>query len=423
VPLLPEARAVSSGTTADASPAAPVERDPDQSPLQIGVLYVNGGNTAIASAFADTPVSFGDGRLEAQAVVDDINANGGVRGRMLEAHYAPVEAANANGPGLQAACESLVHDHDVFAIMSIFNVRSLLAACAAKYEKILFSSALGGGDDDLYAEFRDWVFTPTQLSLDREQRTVLHVGRESGRITAGSKVGVVIQDDDPQYNRVYEGTIAPILDGWDVDHFPAHIASAGSTGDISGAVLRFKAEGVTSVLFSAGNGGIPVVFFMQTAEQQAYHPRYELGDSSNTWFVGSQAPIAQRRNIHGAGTYPIANVHASQYPTTPREQHCLDVISDAGEPVDDRHTSLTATFYCEIIYGFAAVGNRVTGPMTPASWRTAYYGFGTDYPAITTFASDLSTGRNDNPALYRVLGFLEDCACITYLSDRRPLEL
>lgn len=47
---------------------------------------------------------------------------------------------------------------------------------------------------------------------------------------------------------------------------------------------------MTVVQFSAGNGGIPELLFMQAAEQQQYRPKYIMGDSTDTWFVGKQAP-------------------------------------------------------------------------------------------------------------------------------------
>lgn len=409
------------GPTIGASAAASAARD--TTPIKVGVLHVEGGNAVISAGFGNTPVAFGDGRVEAQAVADDVNKRGGANGRKLELAFGAVQATSADGPGIQAACENLVQDHKVFVILSIFNVRSLLVDCAAKHKVLLMATALGGGDDTLYRNYRDYLFTPTQLSLDREQRLVIDVGRDAGKLARGTKVGVVIQDDDPMYNRVYERSIVPSLKALGITPVPAHIASAGSAGDISNAVLRFATENVTQVLFSAGNGGIPIVLFMQTAEQQQFRPGYILGDSSDTWFVGSQAPVNQRRNIFGAGTYPIANVRTDQYPTTPREQNCLNVITNGGQRVSDRHSSLTATFYCELVYGFAAVAARVPGKLTNELWRAAYYGFGREYPAITSFASDLANGRNDNPDLYRVLGYKESCQCISYLSDSRRLEI
>ena len=402
------------GTTAAGGPV-------DRTPVRVGIFYLDGGNQALSAGFGDTPVNFGDGRLEARAVVEDINRNGGVGGRKIEPFYRAVQAANANGAGLEAACRALIEDNKVQVIASMFNVRSQLVACAQKGGAILLDVALGAGDDDLYREFPDTLYTPTQLNLDSEQRLVITEAVQTKRLTREHKVGVVIQQDDETFQRVYDGTMKPLLSRYGIPVQSSTIANHLATNDISAAVLRFKTDGVTHVMFSAGNGGIPPLFFMQNADQQEYTPKYLMGDSTNTWFVGDSAPRSQVQNITGAGTYPVANVDASQYPTTPREKRCLDVITAAGQRTSDRHTSLTATFYCEMLYGFAAIGARVQGPLTKAAFRSAYYAMGTEYPAITTFRSNLGNGRNDNPAAYRLLGWKPACSCISYLSPERPL--
>lgn len=386
----------------------------------MGIFYLEGGNRAISAGFGNTAVSFGDGKLEAQAVVDDINGRGGIAGRKILPFFAAVQAQNANAAGLEAACRRLIEDAKVQVLASMFNVRSQLVACAKKGNALLLDVALGAGDEDLYREFADTLFTPTQLNLDSEQRLVITDAQQAGRLK-GAKVGVLIQQDDETFQRVYDGTMKPLLTQLKVPVQSASTANEKSTNDIAAAVLRFKNDGVTHVMFSVGNGGIPPLFFMQAAEQQAYRPKYLMGDSTNTWFVGDGAPREQVRNITGAGTYPIANVPVSEYPTTPREKRCLDVITQAGQRVADRHSSLTATFYCEMIYGFAAVGATVQGPITKQSFRQAYYRMGTAYPAITTFRSNLANGRNDNPASYRLLGWKDACSCISYLSPERPL--
>lgn len=406
------------GTASSAAPAAGGPRD--TTPVRVGIFYLEGGNQAISAGFGNTPVSFGDGRLEARAVVEDINKKGGVGGRKIEPFFAGVQAQNANGPGLEAACRRLIEDDKVSVIVSMFNVRSQLVECAKKGGAILLDVALGAGDDDLYQAYPDTLFTPTQLNLDSEQRLVISNAHKSGQLN-GAKVGVVIQQDDETFQRVYDGTMKPLLQQLRVPVQSSTIATATSTNDISAAVLRFKTDGVTHVMFSVGNGGIPPLFFMQGAQQQAFFPKYLMGDSTNTWFVGDTAPREQVRNITGAGTYPIANVNASQYPTTPAEKRCLDVISAAGQRVNDRHTSLTATFYCEMLYGFAAIGGTVTGKLDKASFRAAYSRMGTSYPAITTFRSNLGNGRNDNPATYRLLGWKDGCSCISYLSGEQPI--
>jgi ABC-type branched-subunit amino acid transport system substrate-binding protein len=389
----------------------------DRTPIKVGAFYLNGGNAALGSGFAATPVNFGDGQLEARAIVADINAHGGVGGRPIELYLQKVEATDASKPqAFDAACAALAEDHHVFVILSMFNLRSPLAACAAKHKTLLLDAALGAGDDVVYRTYGDWAFTPAEMSLDTEQKLVLQNAAATGVVSPKTKVGVVVQNDDEIFLRVLKNTIEPTLKSLGVPYESMVIASATDTSGMANAILKFKTNNVGVVEFSAGNGGIPEVLFMQAADQQQFHPKYIMGDSTDTWFVGDSAPATQAQQITGVGSYPIANVNANQIPPSAAEKHCLNVITKAGEPVADRHSSLTATFYCEMFYGFAAAGAQVQGRMTSDAWRTAYRSLGPRYPAVTSFAVDVNLNPNAGARGYRSLAWNTQCRCVAYSS-------
>ncbi len=231
-----------------------------------------------------------------------------------------------------------------------------------------------------------------------------------------------MQNDDDIFPRVLAHTIEPALKAHGVPYDAEVISNATDSSGISSAILKFAQNGVKVVMFSAGNGGVPEVVFMQAAEQQQYRPdHYALGDSTDTWFVGDSAPTAQAQRITGVGSYPIGNVNADQVPSTPGEKHCLQVITAAGESVKDRHSSLTATFYCELFYGFTAAGSKVIGKMTADGWRAAYRSLGTAYPTMMTFATDVGASPNAGARAYRDLAWSAACSCVTYTSPRQRL--
>lgn len=406
------------GTGSTAAVAGPVDR----TPIKLGAFYLNGGNAALGSGFAATPANFGDGQKEAKAVVADINARGGVGGRKIELYLQKVEASDASKPAaFDAACRALTEDRRVVAILSIFNLRTPLAACAAKQKTLLLTQALGAGDEVIYQRFRDWAFTPSMMSLDSEQKLVISNALATGVISNKTRVGVLVQNDDDIFPRVLKNTIEPALKAAGVPYESVVISNATDSTGISNAILKFQQDGVSVVQFSAGNGGIPEVLFMQSADQQQYRPRYIMGDSTDTWFVGESAPRAQAQNITGVGSSPIANVNVSQYPTTRREKRCFDAITAGGERVTDRHSSITATAYCEMFYGFAAAGALVRGPLTADAWRAAYTSMGTTYPTMAGFNVDVSTNPNAGARGYRTLAWSNTCTCVTYTSPIKKL--
>jgi hypothetical protein len=388
----------------------------DTTPVRIGFEVIKGGNELISAGFG-TPVNFGNGRTEVSAIVEDINARGGLGGRRILPFFAEWDATSGS-TGREASCRSLVEDSKVTFLVTVVNMSQSFASCAAKHKVPAINASIAAGDLTLYQQFGDFLFSPALMNLDRELRLVLETARASGQISTGTKVGVVVDGvEDPQSDRVYKRTVDPMLTRWGIPHESFTVVQQS---DVSAAVLRFATDDVKVVVFVAPSGIIEILF-MQTAEQQQYRPAYSMGDSTSTWFVSSTAPREQVKRITGAGSLPLANVDTSQYPTTPREKACLDLIRKKGENNAERHSSITATVYCEAIYAIKAVAERVAGPLTAASFRAAYATVGTGYQPLTTFRTDLANGRHDNAAAYRLMAWRDSCTCLSYTTPVTPL--
>lgn len=387
----------------------------DQTPVVVGFELIKGGNEFIGAAFG-TPINFGDGRTEVMAVVKDINARGGVGGRKIQPVFAEWNAAGGD-PAREQDCAKLIDDGKAQFIVTVINISSTFVACAAKRGVPVINSSLGAGDEQLYRDFGKFFFSPGMVNLDRESKLLLESLAARKLISPKEKVGVVIDGRDPMYQRVFKNTEEPTLKRLKIPYISYTVINEG---DVNNAVLRFSSENVKQVVFIAPNGIIEILF-MQAAEQQRFRPMYGMGDSSSAWFVSSTAPREQVRGIQGVGSLPLANVAAPQYPTTPREQRCLDLIRKEGENNADRHSSITATVYCEATYAFAHVGALVQGKLTADAFAAAYPTAGKTYLPLTTFATDLSRG-NDSATQYRTLGWSDDCTCVRYLSGPMPIR-
>jgi ABC-type branched-subunit amino acid transport system substrate-binding protein len=394
----------------------------DSAPLKVGVFYLNGGNQLISAAFPGSSVSFGDGKKEAQAVIDDINAHGGAGGHKLVPTWIAVQATD-NDANRQAACLGAVQDAHPVALFAIFNLSAGLARCVQQSNTLMIDVALGAGDEYLYKQAKNLAFSPSQLTRDAEQKLVLGLAHQQGRLPAGKTVGIVAQGDDPMYPRVVHDTIEPLLRSWGVPYDEEILSSGSDTSGMNSAILKFQTSHVDTVVFSLGSGGIPEVLFMQGAEQQQFRPAYLMGDSTDTNFVGSQAPANQIKRISGAGTYPLANVRADQYPSSPAEKRCLALLNNAIGGYTNRYSSLTGTLYCEIVDSFAFVASHVQGPVTPAAWSQAFHSLGSAYTPVTSFTTRFLPGRPDGASSYRAIGYGASCGCLTYTSPTRPIPV
>jgi hypothetical protein len=389
----------------------------DKTPVVVGFELIQGGNELIASGFG-TPVNFGNGRKEVLAIVGDLNAHGGINGHPIKPVFVEWNAASGD-TGRQADCAALIDDGHAQFIVTVINIISALLECTASHGVPLVNASLGAGDDELYRKYGANFFSPSLMSLNRESELLLRRLAQRKVISRANKVGVVIDGTDPQYTRVFKETEEPTFKALGIPYTSYTVATQA---DVNGAVLRMQADGAKQVVFIAPNG-IIAALFMQSAEQQRYRPTYGMGDSTSAWFVAKAAPSNQVRGFQGIGSLPLSNVEVRQFPTTPREKACLDLIAKAGERNTDRHSSITATVYCEGIYAWAAVARKVSGPITAAAWRAAYPLVGTTYHSVTTFANNFGNGQHGNVALYRDLAWSSGCSCVTYISGLKPVPL
>ena len=406
------------GAGAGGAPAQQPGGARDTTPVRLGFIILKNGEAFVGGM--GTEVSFGNGRRHVEAIVDDLNARGGIAGRKIEPFYAEYDAAAVDTEAnYLAACTKLAEDDKVAAILTPINVVESVVACAAKYRVPLINASFDPGDDHAYAQFGDYFFSPSLLSLDNSVRLMLQTLRKRGELGANTKVGIMYRTKSPHYKRVVDRVYVPLLESWGIPYELYGVKDYSQ--DVSAAQLRFSTTDVNLVMFMAPNG-INQLLFMQSAEQQGYRPKYFTTDSDSTRFVSANAPRAQARNIAGVGTLPISNVPADQYPPSPQEAACLKLIREnTGENTANRVSSITATLYCELVYTFAAVAERVNGPLTVDAWRAAYPSVGTSYKPISTFGIDFGNGRHDNATLYRPFAWSDDCGCLTYTGRARPV--
>jgi hypothetical protein len=397
-----------SSDTGGGGPIGSITSPTKTSSVRIGFEVLSGGTEAVSSAFGVND-NFGDAELQVNALVKYVNAHGGLGGRQIVPVFGRVSATSGES-GREAACTQMTQDGKAVIVVAELNISTTEVQCAAKAHVPLVNISLGAGDKQLYKEFPGTLYSSARLDLDRELALVIDTEQAAGRISAKTRVGVMIDGTDPMYERVYTNTVDPLLKQ---DGIPHESFTAGGTSDVPNAVLRFRADGVKTVMFIAPSG-IGEVLFLDGAQQQGYHPKYAYGDSADAYFSDDIAPKAQIVNITGAGSLPLANIHTSTMAPTSREQLCLSIMRSAGEDDTNRRSSLSAEPYCEGVFTLVAVAKHVTGVLNGASFRSAYASVGKSYQPVTTFNTDFANGLRDNVTTYRPFAYKASCTCIAY---------
>jgi hypothetical protein len=390
----------------------------DRTPVRMGFIVIDLGGAEKVLAGFGTQVSFGDGELEAKALVADLNERGGIRGRKVLGFYARVNPASADPAAAYiAGCTKLTEDHKVDVVITVLNVTQGFVDCVANHRTLVINESFNPGDDHLLKQHKDWLFSPSLMSLDRGTELLLRQLKEAGGLGKGTKVGVVVNGNDPQLPRVSNRVVKRLLSAWKVPFVEQVVRGTNST-DIAGAVLRFRSDMVNRVVFVAPNGLIQLQF-MTFAEDQGYRPKYSFWDPDSPKFVSESVPDEQARNISGFGALPVSDVPPSQYPTTPGEKRCLAIFTKAGEPSQNRNSNLASTLYCEAVWAYEAAAVKITGRITAPLWRAAYRALGRSYRPLSTFGVDFGNGRNDNADLYRTLAWSDRCSCVKFTSGNK----
>ncbi|MEZ5165036.1 MAG: hypothetical protein R2695_00595 [Acidimicrobiales bacterium] len=188
------------GSTPDTAPGPSVEIPSGPSPgvtddtIKIGITYVD---LVPVRDFVD--LDHGDYEATYQAIIDDINAKGGINGRKLEAVMAGVSPLGAEDA--DATCVQFAQDEKVFAVVGFHYADTPL--CYLELEKV---AVIGGemNEQRLARATVPWFSTEQSADLDLE---ALGTFAEQGLLDAPFAVYGTVNEPD-----LFDDTLAELDD-------------------------------------------------------------------------------------------------------------------------------------------------------------------------------------------------------------------
>ncbi len=412
--------------------------------ITIGMVEVT-NNAAAQAALGNSSATSGDPKGEAQAVIKDINAHGGVRGRKLAVIFHPVDATSAQSTDQveQSTCADFTQDHKVLVTIGFASANYL--ACTAKAGTVATAGSLSSLSDADYAKnplFYDVQAISTNKLVRNFVAELARDGYFSGWDAASGapgknpvKVGIVIPDQ-PQWDAVLDKVLLPALAALghpvasgDVQrwHFPESNADNGSSiAQIQSAILRFRSDNVTHVLPMDVNS---IGFFAQPAEAQHYRPRYGLNTATQVGsFIGGLIPAVQLHGAIGLGWSPALDLPAANNPANgpyagPGTKHCLDVMSAAGFTFSDANARGVALLVCDEWYSIRDAINAIPsgGPIDASSFIQGIESLGSKFSIAGLPIGTFGPGKHFPVTRGYRWSFDEPCSCMHYVGA--PFEL
>ncbi|HZU49908.1 MAG TPA: ABC transporter substrate-binding protein [Mycobacterium sp.] len=393
-------------------------------PVTIGALTAQGaGDYERSLGFSG--VATGDQAAMTKSVVGYINAHGGIAGHRVNLLIYDVKVADAYAnasAAYQAACAYFTQDHHVFAVASYL---SLLPA--SFYECLQQHHVpVDTPDEEFSASFLNryagTVILPSAPNYTRLMADSVDALWSSKWLTASSKVGVVAYDTPDGHSSVDAGLV-PALKRHGLKLTDSFYTATDSSADsqYQDGVLRFKTDGVDRVFFAIG--GEPA-YFTLAAEQDAYHPRYELSSLEYPGVLEQDLPADQLVGAAGIGFDPYFDLDDAHWPTvhTPGEARCLSAMKAARQNLSTGTTMGIAAWICDDWFLFQTAFAQNHGVLTSGSLMDGVDRLGSRFASASTFATYFASGRpHDGSSAYRLVAFQSGCRCFMYQSGPRPL--
>ena len=389
-------------------------------PLKIGIQTLKGGD-AFAGGLG-VGASFGDTQAQAQAVVDEVNRTGGIAGRRVTPAYSAYDATSTQTTAAQeqGTCADWTQDANVETAIALFATTETLHGCMHRAGVSLLAPT--PRDSSYTAQFSPSLRNPVDPLLDRWAPA--HVDRLAANGYFGSRPVIgLIRYDRPDVTRAVDRSLKPALQRHGLKvaseveiQTPQGAGDVGPTvSQVSSAVLTFQSAGVTHVLDVLDGGGT-ILFFMQTAEQQHYRPRYGLTSfDAPAAALQATAPAAQLRNAVGAGWIPSWDVDAQHDPgLSPNGQRCMYIMKRAGQDMTSRVARQVALRICDNLFLLQKAllkGAAVTSSSVAQAFSRASYAPG------VTFQTSFPGARPDGAAYLRDFRYDSTCSCFAYLSS------
>jgi hypothetical protein len=398
------------------------------STINIGITLIDETASRGAGLIGAKNTNFGNTRLQAQSIVDHVNANGGIGGRKVVPVFHTINILSETwDTSAQGSCSAFTEDNKTVAgIAAVIQLSEVFTHCLARHNTIAVVNGRGVRDDRMLGELGDLVSMPARLSATRWGTLTVDGLAELGYFDAGAKVGLVRFDTAP-LNRTVADVMKPRLAARKVsvvaDEIISHPDSVNGFGatsaQISNAVLRMRSAGVTHVL-PIDDHGIMVYLLLPQAESQGFRPRYGVSTNNLPFVMEENAPKEQLKGTVGVGWLPGDDVAEARTPDNPAEKTCAGIFKRAGAELPSRYAYSNAMNYCDSLLFLQAAFGRAPS-LTVAGFRAGAAALGSSYASPYTFATDFGRKRVDGPSAWRAFRFQPDCTCFRYEGGNRPL--
>ena len=364
----------------------------------VKIGFVTLRNAAGASGFISADQ--GDPQAQVDALVQQINDNGGIAGRSVSPVIQEFDSSTDSVQTENALCTAFTQDEAVFAVVLLGQRESSARTCYRNADTVMVDISGIALADSVYQELAPHFWAPGNMTLDAYASALVPTLDAAGFFD-DAKVGVLIEKD-PNYQSVFDSTLQPALEAVGVTDITTgeidqtNASNAGAT--VGAAAAAFKTAGVTAVLF-LGRPDNPG-YFTAIAGPQEYFPRLSIGTFEDAQFSSANPtlfPPQALKDALGIGFAPPKDgVSASlAFPRDGAEADCVSIYESADITFAGRPEARTALGYCDALsFLQAAAASLPDGSALNADTIAgAAADLGTEWQSASTLETRLRAGN------------------------------
>jgi Periplasmic binding protein len=340
-------------------PRAPGVTDTE---IKVGVAYLD--LTAIKDVIN---VDNGDYQAAYQAMFDDINAEGGIHGRMLVPVYSPINPTGTAGPA--AACTMMTQDEPAFVAVGYFGGDDVLC-----FVELNETAVVGGQMSDERLARADTPWFSPEISEDLEAAVITKLAND-GLLDGNVAVLGTTADQVSWENKLQPALTEAGVEAVDV----AFVDVSGGPESVyaQSAVFaeRFNSLGADQVLV-IGNGAGPGWFTGLATTSFRPQTLVTSGDSMLSWANDPANDTSILENTILGGAFDPSEVFPEMGGAT---EECVDAMAAAGLELkvesalgeDDPQQSVSSFSACRQMQLLRAILERAGAELDYGSFRAA----------------------------------------------------
>ena len=362
-----------------------------------------------------------------RAMVKWANDNGGIGGRKVAPVFAETDALSNWQAQAQTVCAQFTEDDRVAVVVtSVVGGSDALTSCLAQKGVPVVEQNHWLWDDDYWARLGNVMYQPSRMRPNRSIPAAVETLAAGGFFGSGHRLGI-LRFDGPVFERLSRTVMRPALakHGANLVEEVA-IGTPGGAGDFGGmsaqignAIIRFRSQRVSHVMFIENAGIIPF-FWNHEASTQEYYPRLGLMSNDLPATEASQAPPRVLQDSLAAGWAPSLDTVPDHMPPNPARDSCVRIMESQGLSAE-----VGLGFYvsaaCDAVFFLKQSLDGATA-LTAEGIRGAAERVGGSYVSPYTFPrTHLGPGRHDGATLMALAKYDAPCECYRYITQPRAV--